>query len=140
MSECVSCIRNAAANVTLLRDGSRGAGHITVVIAMHLGVPQIYSDTEVLREYFPTPGFGLPVPVGDKDEVARRMLEVLEQAAKPEGDRFIDARKEFALAWLSHGSSSRRLSEVVLATIEGRQPALIDPAWSAWLQKYRVGP
>ena len=137
MSDCVNCIRNAAANVTLLRDGSRGAGHITVVIAMHLGVPQIYSDTEVLQEYFPAPGFGLPVPVGDGSQVAKRMVELLEHAGDAEAHRLSTARQEFARAWLSHASSSSRISEVVLATLEGRRLALIDPDWQHWLEKAR---
>jgi glycosyltransferase involved in cell wall biosynthesis len=139
MSECVSCIRNAAANVTLLRDGSRGAGHITVVIAMHLGVPQIYSDTEVLREYFPIPSFGFSVPIGDAEQVAKRMLQVLEQAGDPNIPQINTMRQEFARSWLSHDSSSRRISEVVLATIEGRRLTLLDPDWRVWLEKSRSG-
>lgn len=137
MSDCVSCIRNATANVTLLRDGSRGAGHITVVTAMHLGVPQIYSDTEVLREYFPTPDFGLPVSVGDADQVAKRMEELLQQAQGTDAHRLAMARQEFAQLWLSHDSSSRRISEVVLATVEGRRLNMINPNWLAWLEELR---
>jgi glycosyltransferase involved in cell wall biosynthesis len=133
MADCVDCIRNAAANVTLLRDGSRGAGHITVVTAMHLGAPQIYSDTEVLREYFPVEGFGLPVPIGDAGKVADRMQQVL-ATTDADAARLDAARKAFAMAWLSNDAFSRRISDVLLAMIDGRHPTRIDPAWSGWLK------
>lgn len=137
MSDCVNCIRNAAANVTLLRDGSRGAGHITVVTAMHLGVPQIYSDTEVLREYFPIAGFGLPVPVGDADAAASRMREVLDQAGEPEEVGLVSARQDFARTWLSHDRSMGRIGAVLVATLDGGHLPLIDPDWPVWLEKMR---
>lgn len=133
MADCVNCIRNAAANVTLLRDGSRGAGHITVVTAMHLGVAQIYSDTDVLREYFPLRGFGLPVPIGDAGSVADRMRQILASADSPEAARLAAARRAFAARWLSNASFASRVSAILLAMIEGRQPPRLDPDWQLWL-------
>lgn len=138
MADCVNCIRNAAANVTLLRDGSRGAGHITVVTALHLGVPQIYSESEVLREYLPpVAGFGLPVPLGDAGAVAERMRQVLQGLAATDAARLTAARQDFALTWLSHDASARRISSVLLAMIDGQHLPLVDPNWQLWLDKMR---
>lgn len=133
MADCISCIRNAAANVTLLRDGSRGAGHITVVTAMHLGIPQIYSKTEVLREYFPSDAFGTAVPIGDAAAVSEAILQVLKAHDAPDLDTSADARRAFARTWLSHDSGSRRIAAVFLAMLENRALALTDPEWDRWL-------
>jgi hypothetical protein len=138
MADCINCIRNAAANVTLLRDGSRGAGHITVVTAMHLGVPQIHSDSEVLREYLPpVAGFGLPVPLGDAAATADRMRQVLDGATATDAARLVAARQEFARTWLSHAASAKRVTGVLLAMIDGKRLPLVDPNWLIWLEKMR---
>ncbi len=136
MADCINCICNSAANVTLLRDGSRGAGHITVVTAMHLGVPQIYSETAVLREYFPIAGVGLPVPVGDATAVADRMRQVL--AGLPDAANLTATRKAFARTWLSHSQSARRISDILIATIEGRHLSFADPDWQKWLEGAKI--
>lgn len=140
MADCVNCIRNAAANVTLLRDDSRGAGHITVVTAMHLGVPQIYSETVVLREYFCAPGFGQAVPVGDANQVATAMQAVLAAAKAPEAADLIAARKAFAQRWLSNECSARRIAHVILSALEGRKLDLVDPDWQGWLDSQQSAP
>ena len=133
MADCVNCIRNAAANVTLLRDDSRGAGHITVVTAMHLGVPQIHSETAVLREYFCAPGFGEAVPLGDADPVAAAMRKVLVEAVEPQAMALVAARRAFAQRWLSNDRSARRIASVILAALEGRKIERLDPEWQRWL-------
>jgi len=135
MADCVSCIRNAIANVTLLRDDSRGAGHITVVTAMHLGVPQIHSETEVLREYLCLPVFSRPVPIGDAEAVARAMRAVIAEADTPEASDRAAARRDFARLWLSNESAARRISGIICATLEGRQIGLADPEWESWLDR-----
>ena len=133
--DCISCIRNAAVNVTLLRDGTRGAGHITVVTAMHLGVPQIYSETEVLREYFPDERFGVAVPIGDAKAAAEAIREAVE--AGKDDDR-IPTRRDFAARWLSQDHAAERLGDVLLATLEGRAVRLTTSEWDAWLDGTRT--
>jgi glycosyltransferase involved in cell wall biosynthesis len=140
MADCVNCIRNAAANVTLLRDDSRGAGHITVVTAMHLGVPQIYSETVVLREYFCAPGFGQAVPLGDVDRVAAAMRDVLATSGQPQAEALAAARKAFAQRWLSNDRSASRMASVILAALEGRKFDLVDPEWQGWLDSQQTSP
>lgn len=136
MADCIDCIRNSAANVTLLRDGGRGAGHITVVTAMHLGVPQIHSDTEVLREYLPGPRFGTPVPIGDAAAAAAAMREAL----KPEPASLPEARRAFARTWLSHHHATDRIAAILAATLDGHRLPLIEPDWTDWLQKEGQAP
>ncbi len=61
---CLDCIRHSFANVILLKDDLRGAGHITLVSAMFLGVPQIISCAAVLEDYFIHEEHGLMIPIG----------------------------------------------------------------------------
>jgi glycosyltransferase involved in cell wall biosynthesis len=131
MADCISCLRSAVASVNLLRDGSRGAGHITVVTAMHLGIPQIYSEAEVLRDYFPDDRFGLAVPIGDAATAASAMRQVLAAAGAPDEAARITARKEFASRWLSNDSAARRIADVLTAAVEGRPQSFLDPGWVA---------
>jgi glycosyltransferase involved in cell wall biosynthesis len=62
MSACLDCIRGAMANVVLLKDDRRGAGHITMVAAMLLGKAQIITRAAVVEDYFVADLHALAVP------------------------------------------------------------------------------
>lgn len=134
MADCIDCIRNAAVNVTLLRDGERGAGHITVVTALHLGARQIHSSTDVLREYLPSTRFSIPVPIGDAAAAAEAMRKALEK----EPESLSKVRRDFAETWLSHAHAAERIAAILAATLEGRALPLTEPEWDSWLYHERV--
>lgn len=71
MEECLATIEGSFAHLLLVVDGERGAGHISAVIAMLLGIPQIYSDVGPLQDYLEDGVNGLAVGVGDVDGVAK---------------------------------------------------------------------
>lgn len=73
-NSCLDCIRNAFASAVLLNDSNRGAGHITIVAAMYLGVPQIVTDSSVVREYFVAGEHGLSVELGHADAFRAAVL------------------------------------------------------------------
>lgn len=131
MDDCIDCIRNAAVNLTLLRDDQRGAGHITIVTALHLGVPQIHSDAQVLKEYVPMAHLSRPVPIGDVDAVASAILKIMhsETADLP------IKRQQFARQWLSHSNAARRVGSIVRASIEDEQLPLTEPKWDEWVHQ-----
>lgn len=133
LADCIDCIRNSKINLTLLRDDQRGAGHITVVTALHLGVPQIHSDAQFLKEYVPFAFLSAPVPIGDAQSVANQILAIL----KGEPTDAQAKRKEFAERWLSHASAMRRLGEIVLASVDHKELSLTDPEWDQWLDDER---
>lgn len=133
LADCIDCIRNSKINLTLLRDDQRGAGHITVVTALHLGVPQIHSDAQVLKEYVPFAFLSAPVPIGDAQGVANQILAILK--GEPPGTQA--KRKEFAERWLSHASAMRRLGAIVLASVDHKELSLTDPEWEQWLDYER---
>ncbi len=62
---CLACIRDSLFNAVLLKDSSRGAGHITMVAAMMLGKAQVVSDASVIKDYVNSPSHALCVPIGD---------------------------------------------------------------------------
>lgn len=51
-SEAMTILSNASVNVTPLKDASTGAGHITIVAAMQLGIPQLLTKLETIDDYF----------------------------------------------------------------------------------------
>jgi glycosyltransferase involved in cell wall biosynthesis len=77
--DCIDCIRNSVANVVLLMDGNRGAGHITIVTAMHCAKAQIVTDTETVRDYLEPGATCLAVPFHDADATRKAMIALLEQ-------------------------------------------------------------
>lgn len=134
LDDCIDCIRNAAANLTLLRDDQRGAGHITVVTGLHLGVPQIHSDARVLQEYVPLKFLSQPVPIGDANAAAGAIRMVLASEASDLPER----RRAFARQWLSHESATRRVREIILAVVEDRDLPLTENKWDEWLHQEKL--
>lgn len=133
-ADCIDCIRNAAANLTLLNDDRRGAGHITVVTALHLGVPQIHSDARVLQEYVPLEFLSHPVPIGD----AQAAADAIRAALAAEAPDFPERRRAFARRWLSHASATKRAHEIILALIEGRGLPITENEWDDWLREEKT--
>ncbi|HEY0433677.1 MAG TPA: glycosyltransferase, partial [Chitinophagaceae bacterium] len=98
--ECLDVMQQSAVVVTLLKDDRRGAGHITVVSAMHLGKPQVFSSARVLRDYVQDGEHGIAVPIGDAVRVRMAVLDLLSNRDKSE---YYAARaREFAVARLSN--------------------------------------
>lgn len=131
LDDCIDCLRNAACNVTLLNDDTRGAGHITVVTALHMGIPQIHTETKVLREYLPDSRFSIPVPIGDAEKVAAAMQTALSTASQQASD----LRKSFAQTWLSHQQATARISTILDAALNNAPLPFITPKWGVWLKE-----
>src|SRR5262245_6380925 len=49
--ECTRLLAGAAASIVPLQDASTGAGHMTIVSAMQLGLPQIITRVDVINDY-----------------------------------------------------------------------------------------
>jgi hypothetical protein len=130
IADCIDCIRNAAINLTLLLDDQRGAGHITVVTAMHLGIPQIHSDARVLNEYLPFEYLSRSAPFNDAFAVAAEISLSLDKESHDLAER----RRVFAKRWLSHDYARKRAREIILKLINGEDLPFIDPEWDYWLR------
>lgn len=125
--ECLACIQKAEANLILVRDDDRGAGHITAVAAMHLGVPQIYTRAAVLGDYLIDGVTGIAAPVGDADAVAAAIGRVRSEPGFARA--MAEAAKTYAARWLSHEATARRQAALILAAIDGAPVERVDAAW-----------
>lgn len=125
--DCLDCLRRCVASVILLKDDGRGAGHITAVAAMQMGVPQIFTQAQVLAEYCVDGVAGIAVPFGDVGATAAAMIRLQSDAALRAN--VADRAKSFGWRWCSNAASSNRQVELVLSCVEGRAAAQVDPQW-----------
>jgi hypothetical protein len=109
--ECLDVTQQSAVSITLLNDDLRGAGHITVVSAMHLGRPQIFSDAGVLRDYVRSGEHGICVPMGHAQKVRQAILDLFADADR--GERYGVRAKQFATAHLSNDAFQDQLMTIV---------------------------
>ena len=126
--DCLSCIEHALANLILVKDDERGAGHITAVSGMLLGAPQIYSDVSVLGDYLIDGVTGVAAPVGDADAVAAAIRRISEN--KPQTDQLTAAARDYALTWLSHDATARRQADLIMSVINKTPFEQVDPEWA----------
>ena len=129
--DCLDCLRRSVASAVLLRDDGRGAGHITAVAAMQMGVPQVFTRAEVLAEYCVDGVAGLAVPFGDVEATAAAMIRLRTDTALHA--QISDSAKAFGWRWCSNAASSQRQAELVLSCVEGRAAVPVDPQWTAWV-------
>lgn len=129
-SDCLNCIKNSCANLILVNDENSGAGHITAVHTMHLGIPQIVSDAMPLREYF-TDGFNaLTVPIGDVEAVSSAMVAMLEDQAQQ--GKLAENGRAVADQWLNTAFTEGRLQDIIERFLANQPIDFIDPAWKRW--------
>lgn len=85
LGDCIDCIRGCVANVVLVQDESRGAGHITIVTAMHCGRPQIISGVATTLDYFTDRRHAITVGLGDVVAIRAAMQRLLSDPALCDG-------------------------------------------------------
>jgi glycosyltransferase involved in cell wall biosynthesis len=99
---------------------------------MHLGTPQIVTDAQAVRDYALPGRTGVLVPFGDADAIAAALVRALE------GDPVIRAMAQDAQAYarrfLSHSYALRRVSQILHASIEGREIARVDADWERFVR------
>jgi glycosyltransferase involved in cell wall biosynthesis len=116
MSECVALMARAASNVVLLKDGTRGAGHITVVMAMLSGKPTIYSDVAVLRDYLAAGETGIAVPLHDVDAAAAAMTRMQNDPAF--AHRLGETACAYARKTMSHAAVLDRTTACIIELLQ----------------------
>lgn len=111
--DCLKIMRGALANLILVRDTSRGAGHITAVAGMLLGKPHIYSDVPTLTPYLKNGRHGLAVPLNDAGAVRAAVTRL---ASDPDlVTQFGRAARHHARSELSHARFLDRILAIILA-------------------------
>ncbi len=131
LEDCMDCIRGSLANVILVNDDNRGAGHITAVSGMHLGKPTIYTDCQGIADYLIDRYNGLGVPLRDAEATAAAMAEMV---ADPElSTKLGEAGKAYASRWLTTEAAGRAHAAIIVAGIEEKT---VPPASFEWLLEY----
>ncbi|QND70465.1 glycosyltransferase [Tardiphaga robiniae] len=136
MEDCLSCIKNARANLILVKDDRRGAGHITAVAAMMLSVPQIVSDARVLNDYFFDGYNCIRAAMGDVASVRLAIEELLANSSL--GDSLAENGRDYASRWLTHRAVENRTYAVIGDLLAGRAVSHIDSSWEDEAIRFRT--
>ena len=138
MEDCLSCIKHSCANLILVKDDERGAGHITAVAAMQLGTPQIVSDAQVLSDYFVHGYNCIKVPMRDFASV-RSALEVLLTRTDIARQLTLNGI-DYALGWLTHEATEARTFATVEILLSNDTIDQVDPLWENAYARLRMVP
>lgn len=111
MAECAACVRYSLANVILVKDANRGAGHITAVMGMQFARPHIFTDVTTLRDYLVPGQHGIGVDLENVTEVTNAMLQFLNNAEL--ADRLGLAAQKDATTIHSHEAAQNRIFDII---------------------------
>jgi glycosyltransferase involved in cell wall biosynthesis len=114
--DCLRIMAGALANVILVKDEARGAGHITAVAGMLLERPHIFSDVATLDGYLKDGRDGIAVPLHDAAAVHDAVRRLASDSALAK--RMGRAGREHALRELSHAVFMDRIADVILGQNE----------------------
>lgn len=129
MPDCIAAMAAAEVNVVALLDASRGAGHITLVSALHLGRPLVVSAAPQIADYVLDGVNGLVVPLGDDAALAAAVRRLRADPAL--AARLGRAGQDLAARFMSHEATRRRLDDLVEAVLSGAPLDFADPDWLA---------
>ncbi len=126
MSEAMQILANATFSVVPLKDASTGAGHITIVSAMQLGIPQIITELTTVSDYFIAGQHGLFVAQGSLNSLKKAILKLWsDQELRLQ---MSEAAQSFANRWFSEDSSKRHLAGYLRA-VNANQILACPPDW-----------
>jgi glycosyltransferase involved in cell wall biosynthesis len=112
--DCLKILSGALANVILVKDSTRGAGHITAVSGMLLGKPHIFSKVATLSDYLRDGREGIAVPLGDSAAVNRAVTRLASDPALAAS--MGNAARDHARREMSHAKFMERIVAVMLDT------------------------
>jgi glycosyltransferase involved in cell wall biosynthesis len=129
------CIRHARANLVLLKDNDRGAGHITAVAAMLAGTPQIFSDVDVVRDYLVDGVSAIGIPLGDAYALRAAIEKML---ANPTLASALSGNaKSYAERWLTNEAASGRVLFALDRLWQNVRLPTVDPKWLQAFELFR---
>ncbi|NUR45060.1 MAG: glycosyltransferase family 4 protein [Sphingomonas sp.] len=110
--DCLKIMSSALANVILVKDSARGAGHITAVAGMLLAKPHIFSDVETLSGYLEDGRDGIAIPLGDAAAFNRAVIRLAADRAL--ATKMGNAARDHALREMSNDKFMERIVEVMV--------------------------
>jgi len=121
-------LAGATLSVVPLKDASTGAGHMTIVSAMQLGIPQVITRFPTVNDYFKHKVHGLFVTPNSRTSL-REAIRYL-WSHPDERSRMSEAATTFAAEWLTEEASQRHLLDYLTAIRDQRSPHPHPPGWA----------
>lgn len=127
LRRCMNLLHGAAFHIVPIIDNETGAGHMTVVAAMHLGKAQIVTEVENVKDYFIGGAHGLWAARGD----AASLRAAIDRLHNDDGFREECAARArtFAQDWLSEEAAARNARDFLARWLSG---APIPPTPDGW--------
>ena len=116
--QCLGIMRGSLANLIILNDGNRGAGHITAVAGMLLERPHIFSDAPVIADYLQDRVHGIAVPFGSPQALRQAIRQLADDPALCE--RYGRRGRETALAQMSNAAFGQKIAQIVFEELDRR--------------------
>jgi glycosyltransferase involved in cell wall biosynthesis len=110
--DCLNIMSGALANLILVNDETRGAGHITAVAGMLLEKPHIFSAVGTLAGYLDDGRHGIAVPLHDAGAVRDALRRLASDPAL--AARMGRAGRDHALREMSHAVFMERIADVIV--------------------------
>lgn len=130
-AEAFRILARAAVSVVPLKDASTGAGHITVVTAMQLGIPQVITRLPTVDDYFQDGVHGLFVDQGSKASLQGAIGRLWRDGE--ERRRMSAAAAGYAARWFDEEASRRHLRAYLAAAVEGA--GAVPPVPPGWAER-----
>jgi len=108
---CLSIMAQAAIQLILVEDGERGAGHISAVAGLFLGVPHVFTDVATLSDYLVDGVTGVGVPLKNPEAIAAAVARLSSDPALR--TTLVDNGLEFARANLTDRVFTERCLDVI---------------------------
>lgn len=119
LKESMTILANSYASVVPLQDASTGAGHITIVSAMQLGIPQLITKVDTVNDYFIDQKHGFYITPNDAQSLSDCLNKLTEN--KTLQKTISQESIAFANKWLIEESSVSFLKNY-LSAIESNMP------------------
>jgi len=77
LKEAMTILANSIVSVVPIKDVSTGAGHMTIVAAMQLGIPQLITRLETVDDYFLDNKHGFYIDQGNVNSMSEKLNELI---------------------------------------------------------------
>ncbi len=129
LKEAMQILANSRFSVVPLKDASTGAGHITIVSAMQLGIPQIITTLPTVSDYFVDGQHGVFVEQGSEASLERAIDALWNDV--PMLKEMADAANVFANRWFTEDASRSHLLQCLTAIMSVGALPDSPPGWRA---------
>ena len=135
LKECTNILAGSLFNVVPLKDASAGAGHMTIVSAMHYGIPSVITKVSTVSDYFFDGVHGLFFEPGSVEDLRSKLEYLLKH---PETcHAMAQSCKDFASRWLYDDAAKRYLAAVLDAVSNEKEIPRVPLGWVEYVAAHQ---